>query len=269
MLKFYFNNKYNASSYFLFKKKIEDEFRNFFSNYFKEYSHINIKFELLPDNYFKNGIEAIADASKNIVKFNFDKCIDYMKHLKKLDGDDTILEIKKKKDHLSNFLYHEIQHIINNIEFKEMFDFVNTLETYSIIKMKIKDIIDEYIASYYAQKHFYIRTYAIEDLIRLCNEKDTIPGKQKINFFADTISSLTYSLAEERVIIEDNINNVYAESLLENESTRCFKDIFSDIDKLLREYDKNKYKIYVIGCQLNLAKLLDTLGIYSDQLLIK
>jgi hypothetical protein len=268
MIKFIYDNKYKHN-YILEKLEIEKLIQKFILENFESYIDLDIKINMLSNKHFKDSA-ASAIASKNIIKFNFDKCKDYLSHLKTINNKVDMPKILNEKQYLSHILYHEMQHIINYIECKDVFNYIKSIDNFAHIKLGIECILDEYIASYYAQKKFVLKTGSLEELIRLCKQKEDIIKSNdqslKLLFYIKIIHILPYSIAESDALSENSNVSDKFNDILKNDSVISFEDIFSNIRKLIQNYSLELYKIYVKGCEVELFKLIMQLNINSNYL---
>lgn len=268
MINFIYDPKYNIPSLEQVKKKTEGDIQRYFLQNFRKYEELNIDLKLLPNSYFKKYVVASAIPAENIIKFDFDKYKDYLILLKKRKGKLLMPDILRKHKYIFNALHHEMQHIVNPIEYSEIFNYSNSLDCYSHVKWGIRDILDEFIASYSAQKLFLIKSGALEYLKQLCEGKDkTVASErepEKLDLFIDISRTLSAAVAESKVLCETKGKCDGFNELFEVKSVTEFVDIFNAIKQALESYSPDKYREYAKTCENELFQLLTLLKVDFD-----
>lgn len=262
MVSFIYDSKYKKSSFNETKKKIEASFSQYIEKTFGAYAEIGIQIIFLPTILLKNSI-AITTPSERSIKFDFDRVYDYETELKQLGGKLDMPSILNKHNCLFNALHHEMQHFANSKDYKKVFDYIDSSCGYGYIKLVIHNLLDEYIASYSAQKQFFYSYGAVKGLKSLCKQKDMIVTEmsERVHLYKKIVDCLAYCIAENNVLCETKGECDVFDNILSKESVSVFKEIFVNIKGLLEDYNSDKYKEYVKGCQLELMKLAVVLHI--------
>lgn len=270
MISFTYHEEYNSTSNGL-KKKAEELICNYISDKFNSYSELDIKIKLLP-KYAMDAPTcvviptAIAVINENTIKFNFDRFCDYLILLKKRKGNLLIPDIRKDHCSIFNSLHHEMQHIVNHIKYKDMFDYIKDMRITGYEKVGISNLIDEYLASYSAQSEIFSQSGTVNGgLAAYCKNKDLVimsnDGNQKIDLYLNILDLLAYAVGECKVLSEKKDRNNDFDNILCKESISRFAEVFINIKELLENYSYEHYKEYVQACEIELKKFISILRI--------
>ncbi|MCB2290816.1 hypothetical protein LGK97_13805 [Clostridium sp. CS001] len=275
MISFIYDEQYTTSNFNADKRKAEGIIKKYFLENFGNYAELNLKLIFLPNSEFEV-LRCVASANpfEMSIKFNFDTFCIYLLNLKPRQGKLIMADIKKKKDfqyYMFNCLHHEMQHIINNIEYHEAFAYINSIDSCDYVKLGISNLLDEYKASYSAQKKFFNKSgYADGGLEWLCGKNNMIitasSEAEKITLYNNIRDGLSYAIAECKVLSETKGINDKFDNILGNENVADFKDIFANIRLLLENFSANKYKEYTVACEDEIKKFITVLHIDIESL---
>ncbi|HPU63057.1 MAG TPA: hypothetical protein PK304_02785 [Mobilitalea sp.] len=149
--------------------------------------------------------------------------------------------------------------MINFIDLKEVFDFIENLKTYSHVKVGISNIIDEYYAAYYAQMKYYSTSNMFKGLIRICEDiRNKVADPLRI--YLMLINVLAYAIAEDKVLVNKGMKSYYDETLLD-ESVNDFRHIFIEIKGVLISFNKSKFKTHIHKLEILLIELLKLMNV--------
>ena len=172
MIKFTYHQDYNKSSYNESKIKTEGIVKRYISDNFNSYKDLDIEIQLLPTSLFVGRCLASVNPFERRIKFNFDNFCSYLKLLKMRRGKLLMPDIRKEHNFIFNSLHHEMQHIINHIEHEDTFKYIDSIDKCGYIKVGISNLLDEYLASYSAQKQLFYKSGTVDGgLAWFCGRK--------------------------------------------------------------------------------------------------
>lgn len=267
MINLNYDSKYDNPSWDKTKELIKSRIDTFFLNNFNSYSNLNITINMLPSTTFQElNCVANANPAERSIKMNFDTFNKYIKNLKKHNYKLLTSTIKKEHSHIYNTLYHETQHIINHVIYKDAFDYIDNLKSYGYVKAGISNILDEYLASYYSQKKYFSSYGSLyEDLDFYCGKKNSLIKANDqfslIDLYTDIFTALAYFIAECKVLNEKDSKTNDFNRLLKLKNVQPFSDIFNNIKISLENFTLENHQEYAQNCCIQLMKLLSVLNI--------
>lgn len=253
---FIYDKKYNFTGYDEQKRNAEDAIRYYIKKEFEAYVQ-PLEFQMKETKFFSGNDFAAALPAERIIQVDFDKYCDYLALLKQRNGKLVISDIRKKHDYTMNALHHECQHIINYDDNADVFCYIEQLDISDSIKVGIKILLDEYIASSTAQKRYFVMSGALESLELLCTQAQN-PHHDKQNLYIDMVKALSYCIAENNVLAEignTSSHDYFLQCLCGKEAIKEFTPIFADIQKILSEYTFERYEEYVFTSLKSMQEL--------------
>jgi len=228
-------------------KLIEDGIKKFLLfNFPDKYLKLNV-IEFLPSHSPRFGpqVEGIALSNESRILLKYESFERFYK-----EGGSVELETE-----IFNVLSHEMQHIINHEELKELIDSIEKLETFSYVKVGIEKIIDEYRASYHAHRIVPGANSGVLNLMPNIVKDVKNKKAEPLTLYLNIINFIAWFIGETQAVYEFNGTDKW-EEVCKKTDDKEFYDILEHFRNAIEFSNLGNMKLYIKTCEDALIDLL-------------